>query len=146
MDDVGRKKVQTLVCDEITSRSFDQANNDAVKIMDSVKQKAADYFSAVGVTLDFVGWADTFTFDPAVREAVNRRCIASQDQAIAALLAPYAATIQSLAAADALRSFGHKTDDRLPTTIAALPAELRPSMSPLLKAALAPAAAALPPA
>jgi hypothetical protein len=134
MDDVGRKKVQTLVCDEVTARSFDQANNDAVKIMESVKQKATDYFAAVGITLDFVGWADTFTFDPTVQEAVNRRYIATQDQAIAALLAPYAATIQSLAAADALRSFGHKTDGRLPTTIVGLPTELGPLMSTLLKA------------
>jgi hypothetical protein len=134
MDDVGRKKVQTLVCDEITARSFDQANNDAVKIMDSVKQKASDYFAAVGITLDFIGWADTFTFDPAVQEAVNRRYIASQDQAIAALLSPYAATIQALAAADALRSFGHKTDGRLPTTIVGLPAELGPLMSTLMQA------------
>jgi hypothetical protein len=135
MDDVGRKKVQTLVCDEVTARSFDQANNDAVKIMESVKQKASEYFEAVGITLDFVGWADTFTFDPAVQEAVNRRYIASQDQAIAALLAPHAATIQALAAADALRSFGHKTDGRLPTTIVGLPAELGPLMTTLLRAA-----------
>lgn len=140
MDDVGRKKVQTLVCDEITSRSFDQANSDAGKIMESVKQKAQDYFTAVGITLDFIGWADTFTFDPAVQDAVNRRYIASQDQAIAALLAPYATTIQSLAAADALRSFGHKTDGRLPTTIVGLPPELGPLMSTLLRAG--PAAAA----
>jgi len=135
MDDVGRKKVQTLVCDEVTARSFDQANSDAVKIMESVKQKAADYFAAVGITLDFVGWADTFTFDPTVQEAVNRRYIASQDQAIAALLAPYASTIQALAAADALRSFGHKTDGKLPTTIVGLPTELGPLMSSLLKSA-----------
>ncbi len=134
MDDVGRKKVQTLVCDEVTARTFDQANNDAVKIMDSVKQKAAEYFSAVGITLDFIGWADTFTFDPAVQEAVNRRYIASQDQAIAALLAPYAATIQALAGADALRSFGHKTDGKLPTTIVGLPTELGPLIGSLLNA------------
>lgn len=146
MDDVGRKKVQTLVCDEITARSFDQANNEAVRIMESVKQKAADYFAAVGISLDFVGWADTFTFDPAVQEAVNRRYIASQDEAIAALLAPYAATIQSLAAADALRSFGHKTDGRLPTTIVGLPTELGPLMSTLLKAGPAAGASAPPPA
>ncbi len=138
MDDVGRKKVQTLVCDEVTARSFDQANNEAVKIMESVKQKAADYFNAVGITLDFIGWADTFTFDPQVQEAVNRRYIATQDQAIAALLAPYAGTIQALAGADALRAFGHKTDGRLPTTIVGLPTELGPLMSSLLKAAPAP--------
>jgi hypothetical protein len=83
--------------------------------------------------------ADTFTFDPAVQEAVNRRYIASQDLAIAALLAPYAATIQLLAAADALRSFGHKTDGRLPTTIVGLPAEPGPLMSTLLKSGAAPA-------
>ena len=100
----------------------------------------------MGSALDFVGWADTFTFDPAVQEAVNRRYIASQDEAIAALLAPYAATIQSLAAADALRSFGHKTDGRLPTTIVGLPTELGPLMSTLLKAGPAAGASAPPPA
>lgn len=135
MDDVGRKKVQTLVCDEITARSFDKANEEAVQIMAAVKQKATAYFGDVGVTLDFIGWADTFTFDHAVQEAVNRRYIASQDQAIAALLAPYTATIQALAAADALRAFGQKTDGRLPTTIVGLPPELGPLMSTLLKSA-----------
>ena len=135
MDDVGRKKVQTLVCDEIASRTFDKANEDAVQIMQDVKQQATAYFADVGITLDFIGWADTFTFDPEVQEAVNRRYVASQDQAIAALLAPYASTIQALAAADALRAFGQKTDGRLPSTIVGLPPELGPLMSTLLKSA-----------
>jgi len=135
MDDVGRKKVQTLVCDEITARSFDKANEEAVQVMTAVKQKAAAYFAEVGITLDFIGYADTFTFDHEVQEAVNRRYVASQDQAIAALLAPYTATIEALAAADALRAFGQKTDGRLPTTIVGLPPELGPLMSTLLKSA-----------
>jgi len=135
MDDVGRKKVQTLVCDEITARSFDKANEEAVLIMQSVKKQAAAYFEEVGITLDFIGWADTFTFDRDVQEAVNRRYVASQDKAIAALLSPYTATIQALAAADALRSFGQKTDGRLPATIVGLPPELGPLMSTLLKSA-----------
>jgi hypothetical protein len=50
------------------------------------------------------------------------------------LLAPYATTIQSLAAADALRSFGRKTDGKLPTTIVGLPPEMGPLMSTLLRA------------
>jgi hypothetical protein len=141
MDDVGRKKVQTLVCDEIASRTFDKANEDAVLIMQNVKQNAAAYFGEVGITLDFIGWADTFSFDREVQEAVNRRYVASQDQAIAALLAPYATTIQALAAADALRSFGQKTDGKLPSTIVGLPPELGPLMSTLLKSAPAPAPA-----
>jgi hypothetical protein len=133
MDDVGRKKVQTLVCDEITVRSFDKANEEAVQVMQAVKQKATDYFSAVGITLDFIGWADTFTFDHDVQQAVNRRYIASQDQAVAAALAPYAETIQALAAAEALRSFGQKTDGKLPTTIVGLPTEIGGLLSELLK-------------
>ena len=31
--------------------------------MQNVKQKAATYFAEIGVTLDFVGWADTSTTD-----------------------------------------------------------------------------------
>ena len=144
MDDVGRKKVQTLVCNEIAGRSFDQANAEANQIMQAVSKDATDYFAAVGITLDFIGWADTFTFDPAVQDAVDRRYIASQDQAIAAELAPYASTIQALAAADALRSFGRKSDGHLPTTIVGLPTDLGGLLGTLLRsgsAAPAPGAA-----
>ncbi|HTB42077.1 MAG TPA: SPFH domain-containing protein [Acetobacteraceae bacterium] len=137
MDDVGRKKVQTLVCNEIASRSFDKANEEANQIMDAVGKAAADYFASVGITLDFIGWADTFTFDPVVQDAVNRRYIASQDQAIAAELAPYASTIQALAAADALRSFGHKSDGRLPSTIVGLPPDLGGLLGTLLRSGAA---------
>jgi hypothetical protein len=133
MDDVGRKKVQTLVCNEIAGRSFDKANEEANQIMGAVGKAATDYFASVGITLDFIGWADTFTFDAAVQDAVNRRYIASQDQAIAAALAPYASTIQALAAADALRSFGRKSDGRLPSTIVGLPTDLGTLLGTLLR-------------
>jgi hypothetical protein len=133
MDDVGRKKVQILVCNEIAGRGFDKANEEANQIMDSVRTAATDYFASVGITLDFIGWADTFTFDPAVQDAVNRRYIATQDQAIAAQLAPYAPTIQALAAADALRSFGRKSDGGLPSTIVGLPTDLGTLLGTLLR-------------
>ncbi len=71
MDDVGRKRVQTLICNEIAARTFDEANDQAVKIMDGVKKTATDYFASVGITLDFIGWGDTFTFDADVQKAVN---------------------------------------------------------------------------
>ena len=134
MDDVGRKKVQTLVCGEISTRSFDVANEQANVMMEAIKKASTDYFASVGITLDFVGWADTFTFDKSVQEAVNRRYIAQVDQANAALLAPYAATIQTLAAAGALRSFGDHTDGKLPTTIVGLPTELGALLGTLLRA------------
>jgi hypothetical protein len=132
MDDVGRKKVQTLVCEEITSRSFDKVNEEAVKIMETVKQKATEYFASVGITLDFLGWADTFTFDEDVQNAVNRRYISSQDQAIAQALQPYIETVKALAAAQALRAFGNKTDGKLPTTIVGLPEDVGGLLGSLL--------------
>ena len=46
MDDVGRKRVQTLICNEIAARTFDEANEQAVKIMDNVKKAATDYFAS----------------------------------------------------------------------------------------------------
>ena len=70
---------------------------------------------------------------------------ATQDQAIATLLTPHAATIQALAAGEALRAFGQKTGGKLPTTIAGLPPELGPLMSTLLKSAPAPQTQPQPP-
>jgi hypothetical protein len=78
MDDVGRKKVQTVVCEEISSRGFDKVNEEATPIMESVRKKTADYFSGVGISLDFLGWADTFTFDASVQKAVNDRYAAEK--------------------------------------------------------------------
>ena len=133
MDDFGRKKVSEVICDQITSRSFDQVNGEAKLIKDTAAKMITEYFAALGITIDFVGWADTFTFDKEVQEAVNRRYIASQDQAIAMALAPYAQTIQTLAAAHALRAFGDKTDGKLPTTIVGLPTDLGTLLGTLLK-------------
>jgi hypothetical protein len=132
MDDVGRKKVQTLVCEQIATKTFDEANAQATGIMASVRKDATDYFKSVGITLDFIGWADTFEFDKSVQDAVNRRYIAIQDQAIATSLAPYAETIEKLAAAQALRNFGEKSDGRLPTTIVGLPTNLGGLLGTLL--------------
>jgi hypothetical protein len=76
MDDVGRKKVQTLVCNEISSRTFDAVNSDAVVEMATIEKKTKEYFDSVGITLGFIGWADTFAFDKDVQDAVNTKYIA----------------------------------------------------------------------
>jgi hypothetical protein len=138
MDDVGRKKVQTLVCAEITARTFDKANADANQIIENVRKAATEYFATVGISLDFVGWADTFTFDKDVQDAVNRRYIAAQDKEIATALAPHADTIQKLAAAHALRAFGDHSDGKLPTTIVGLPPDIGGLLGSLLKATTPP--------
>lgn len=86
MDDVGRKKVQTLVCNEITGRTVDKANSDAVIMMDNIQKKAREYFSSVGITLDFIGWADTFEFDHDIQKAINDRYAAAKLQEVLPVL------------------------------------------------------------
>jgi len=90
MDDVGRKKVQTLVCNEIGKRTFDEANADMVKEMEAIEKSTKEYFASVGITLNFIGWADTFAFDPEIQAAVNRKYEADK-------LASSIATLQQVA-------------------------------------------------
>ncbi len=71
MEDYGRKKIQELICDQMSSRGLDQANAEAKLIKDTVVKTATDYFATIGITLEFLGWADTFTFDPDVQKAIN---------------------------------------------------------------------------
>lgn len=78
MDDVGRKKVQTLVCNEIGSRTLDKVNEDTIAMMDNISKKTKDYFASVGITLDFIGWGDTFEFDKDIQKAINDRYAAAK--------------------------------------------------------------------
>lgn len=133
MDDFGRKKVSEIVCDQTTARILDKVNEDAKAIKDAATKSIVDFFAAYGINVDFVGWADTFTFDPPIQEALNRRYIAAVDQQVATMLQPYASTIQALATADALRAFGNHTDGKLPTTIVGLPPEIGSLLGSILK-------------
>ncbi len=124
MDDVGRKKIQTLVCDEIADKTFDAANTAMKTIMDKVKTEATTYFASVGITLDFLGYADTWGFDDEVQKAINRRYAARQDEMIAQTLQPYTEVIKALAQAQAVRTFGDKTDGKLPSTFVGMPPDI----------------------
>ena len=90
MDDVGRKKIQTLVCNEIGKRNFDQANADYIPMMGDIEKATRAYFSNYGITINFIGWADTFEFDKEVQTAVNNRYEADK-------LGPVMATLQAVA-------------------------------------------------
>jgi hypothetical protein len=117
MDGPVRSRIQSLVCDEMTSRSLDQNNKDAAKIMESVQKKVSDYMLSVGMTLDFIGWADTFNFDHSVQASIDRRYIASQDLAVAQSLAPHTATLQALATAEGTRTVANKWNGAVPSSV-----------------------------
>jgi hypothetical protein len=131
MDDFGRKKILELICDQITSRTFDKVNEEAKLIKDTAAKQIVDFFAGYGITIDFMGWADTFTFDKDVQNAVNRLYVAKQDEEIGRRLQPYTEVIKALAQAQAQRSFGDKSDGKLPTTYFGMPPEV---VGPLLGA------------
>ena len=45
-------------------------------MMLSVRDLADKYFASLGITLDYLGWADTIEFDPEIQKAVNDKFIA----------------------------------------------------------------------
>lgn len=117
MDGPVRSKVQSLVCNEFTKRTFNDGNKNANLIMKEIEKSASDYMASVGITLDYIGWADTFTFDKAVQDAVNRRYVASQDMEIASTMAPHTATLQALASAEATRTMAEKWNGAAPSSV-----------------------------
>ena len=101
MDGVIRNKIQTLACNEISTRPLDSVNSDASKMLENITKAATAYCATKGITLDYLGWAGTFTFDNDVQKAVN-------DRYTAQTIAPYLTTLKSKAVIDALNRWdGH---------------------------------------
>ncbi len=103
MDGPVRNKVQSLVCGQLSSHTLDYDNQQASAIQAAVEKDTRDYLGNVGITLDYFGWADTFTFDPKVQDAINRIYVAKADAAIADNLKDKVQVIQGLAVATAVR-------------------------------------------
>lgn len=117
MDGPVRSRIQSLVCDEMTARTLDENNKQAAKIMESVQKRVESYMVQVGITLDFIGWADTFDFDKSVQASIDRRYIATQDLAVATALAPHTATLQALATAEGTRTVANKWNGAVPSSV-----------------------------
>lgn len=90
MDTIGHGEVLSLVCSEINALTLVDDNKAAGKIMTAVQAKAVAYFAERGITVDYIGWADTFSFDKAVQKAIN-------DKFIADTVLPVLPTLQALA-------------------------------------------------
>jgi SPFH domain / Band 7 family len=118
MDGVVRNKVQTLACDEFTARTLDQANAEALTIRQKAEENIRKYLDSVGITLDFIGWADTFTFDPEVQKAINDRYAAEK-------IAPVLSTLQAAADIKIKEGLGKGLEAHgLPSNLVAIPTNL----------------------
>ena len=90
MDNIGRGKIVNVMCKEISARTLNNANKDAAAIMTIVEGETTAFLKARGITVDSMGWADTFTFDPRVQTAIN-------DQFIGTTVGPALSVLERIA-------------------------------------------------
>ena len=114
MDTIVIHKVQALVCDQVFAHDLDYDNTHALELMGNIEKAAKEYLDSVGITLGFVGWADTFNFDPTVQDVLNRKYQAVKNREIAMEMAPAIGTLTGLAWIDTIREAGKKWNGAIP--------------------------------
>jgi hypothetical protein len=118
MDSVGRGEVLSLTCREISARTLNDDNKDSGAIMKNIATGITAFLVERGITLDYIGWADTFTFDQTVQKAIN-------DKYAADTIAPVLATLQALADVRIKEGLGEGLATRgLPANLIAIPSDL----------------------
>ncbi len=118
MDKVGRGEALSLVCQEISTRTLNDDNKDSGAIMKNIATAMTAFLVERGITLDYIGWADTFTFDQTVQKAIN-------DKYIADTVKPVLQTLQALADVRIKEGLGEGLASRgLPANLIALPSDL----------------------
>lgn len=91
MDTVVHGKIQSLMCSQFSPKTLDQINADAGTLMTESEKVVKEYLiKEFGITLDFIGYAGTFTFGDTVQKAIDDRFAAEK-------LAPVLATLQARA-------------------------------------------------
>jgi hypothetical protein len=97
MDSVVRGKVQAVLAREFGRRSTDDDIHQKAQIISTVETEVRDTFAPKGITVDYVGFAESLTFDDDVQAAINRAYVASKDAERANLLAPALPNLQEIA-------------------------------------------------
>ena len=137
MDSKVRSKVGILVCENLMQHTLVEDSADARAIMDAIRKEMKVYLEGNGITLDYVGWADTWTFDREVQDSLNRHFAALQEQDIAVHLRPYVSTLQGLSVADAMRKWNGATPGSVSLTL--LPQSLNDLFGQFARSMAAPA-------
>ena len=109
MDTVGHGLIEASVCQAIGANDLQTDNKDYNSIMDTVQKTAQAYLDQRGITIDYIGWAGTFSFDSDVQKAINNLFIAQTD-------GPILTTLQDAAGITAIQSW----DGHLPNSLTLL--------------------------
>jgi hypothetical protein len=82
--------VSSIACNEVAARTLNEDNIQATQMMVTIQKNVSAYLSGYGINLDFIGFADTFTFSDAVQKSIDDAYAASTTQ-------PYLNTLERMA-------------------------------------------------
>jgi SPFH domain / Band 7 family len=97
MDTVVRGKVQAVLAREFGRRGTDDDIHQKAQIIAAVESEVRDAFAPKGITVDYVGFAESLTFDDDVQTAINRAFIASKEAERANAMAAALPNLQQIA-------------------------------------------------
>jgi hypothetical protein len=79
MDTNVRGKIHAALCNEMGTRSLNKLFAEKTAIIQAVEKAARDTYKPMGITLEYIGFADEFTYDPEIQKAINRVYISEQE-------------------------------------------------------------------
>lgn len=109
-------EVSTLICNAISEDSLLEDVKSTSRILKEATEKLKPWLSDRGITLDYLGYAGNWKFDPVVQTSINRTFASVQDKQTAVTLEPYKDTLLTLSAVDAIRHASLKWNGSLPST------------------------------
>jgi SPFH domain / Band 7 family len=133
MDTVVRGKIQSLICERFSPKTLDQVNAQATNIIADSEKVVKEYLlTEFGITLDYIGWGDTFEFQADVQKGINDRYVAEKVGPVMATLERQAQIEIQRAAAQAIVAFGKGIESKgLPSNLVVLPGGLGDAFSAL---------------
>ena len=97
MDTVGRGKVQAVLAREFGKLSTEDAIHKKADVIAAVEKEVKEYFAGKGITVEYIGYANSLTFDDPVQKAINDAYIATKKAAMAEAQAKMIPTLDQLA-------------------------------------------------
>ena len=83
MDKNVRGKVQAVLAREFGKRAFLDCIKQKADIIGIVEKEVSDLYATKGITIEYIGFADSLNFDPAIQAAINKVVVANLDAAAA---------------------------------------------------------------
>jgi hypothetical protein len=114
MDTIVRGRVQSVLASEFGSRTLDNGIAQKADIMKKVSEIVTNEFKTKGITITFVGYAESLNFDKEVQEAINATFIATRQAQKAIALAPALTTLQAQTNMETQKILASKWNGGLP--------------------------------